>query len=75
MLACSERLGYAGLTKSAIRIVTPGGVERGFTVIVCRACKDPPCARVCPEAALKVRQGGGILLDPSKCIGLSLIHI
>jgi len=69
MLACSERLGYAGLTKSAIRIITPGGVERGFTVIVCRACKDPPCARVCPEGALKVRQGGGILLDSSRCIG------
>ena len=69
MLACSNRLGYAGLTKSAIRVMTPGGVERGFTVIVCRACRDPPCARVCPEEALKARPGGGILLDLSKCIG------
>ncbi|MCS7133141.1 MAG: 4Fe-4S binding protein [Aigarchaeota archaeon] len=69
MLVCSERLGYAGLTKSAIWVVTPGGVERGFTVIVCRACKDPPCARACPEDALKIRPVGGVLLDPRKCIG------
>ena len=69
MLACSSRLGYAGLTKSAIRVLTPGGVERGFTVIVCRACRDPPCARTCPEDALKPRQGGGVILNPSRCNG------
>lgn len=69
MLACSERLGYAGLTKSAIKAITPGGVERGFTVVVCRACKDPPCARVCPEDALRVRPGGGVIFDSRRCNG------
>jgi len=30
-----------------------GGMERGFTVVVCRACNDPPCAKVCPTGALE----------------------
>lgn len=69
MLACSERLGFAGLNKSAIRIVSTGGVERGFTIIVCRACSDPPCARACPEDALRIREGGGVILIPDRCNG------
>ncbi|MCX8176661.1 MAG: [Fe-S]-binding protein, partial [Candidatus Bathyarchaeota archaeon] len=48
MFACNRRFGEAGISKSAIRVVSAGGVERGFVVIVCRACLDPPCARVCP---------------------------
>ena len=69
MLACSRRFGYAGYNKSAIWVRSAGGFERGFTVIVCRACKDPPCARVCPVNALTPRQGGGVILNPAKCIG------
>ncbi|MCD6421071.1 MAG: 4Fe-4S binding protein [Thaumarchaeota archaeon] len=69
MLACSERLGFAGLNKSAIRVVSTGGVERGFTIIVCRACSDPPCARACPEDALRIREGGGVTLIPDRCNG------
>jgi len=69
MFACSRRFVDAGLASSAILVKSVGGVERGFTVIVCRACKDPPCARVCPVDALDIRVGGGVILDASKCIG------
>jgi len=69
MFACSRRLGDGGLANSAILVKSVGGVERGFTVIVCRSCEDPPCARVCPQGALKVRENGGVKLDSSKCIG------
>jgi Fe-S-cluster-containing dehydrogenase component len=44
-------------------------MERGFIVIVCRACDDPPCLKVCPTDALKPKKGGGVLLDAAKCIG------
>lgn len=69
MFACSRRFSDAGLASSAILVKSVGGVERGFTVIVCRACKDPPCARVCPVDALDVREGGGVILNASTCIG------
>ncbi|MEM2971732.1 MAG: 4Fe-4S binding protein [Candidatus Bathyarchaeia archaeon] len=69
MLACTSRFGYAGLNKSAIRVKSSGGFERGFAVIVCRQCKDPPCARVCPVDALTVKESGGVTLNPNACIG------
>ncbi|NWG08918.1 MAG: 4Fe-4S binding protein [Nitrososphaerales archaeon] len=69
MFACSRRLGFAGLDKAALYAKSVGGFERGFTVIVCRACIDAPCLRACPVDALRARTGGGVLLDPSKCIG------
>ena len=69
MFACSRRLGVAGLRESAIGIRSAGGMSRGFKVIVCRACEDPPCARACPEGALKLRKGGGVRLDPALCTG------
>jgi len=69
MYACERRFGDAGFARSAILVRSVGGVERGFTVIVCRACQDPPCAKVCPTGALTPRNGGGVTLNPSKCIG------
>ena len=69
MFACNRRYGSGGLAKSAIRVRSAGGVERGFVVIVCRACPDPPCLKVCPVDALVPREGGGVLLEQSKCIG------
>jgi Fe-S-cluster-containing dehydrogenase component len=42
---------------------------RGFTVVVCRACEDPPCLKACPTDALRLRKGGGVLLDPDRCLG------
>jgi carbon-monoxide dehydrogenase iron sulfur subunit len=44
-------------------------MERGFVVVVCRACVDPPCLKVCPTNALRLRKGGGVRLDEAKCIG------
>ncbi|RSN69723.1 4Fe-4S dicluster domain-containing protein [Candidatus Korarchaeum cryptofilum] len=69
MFACSRRFGDAGLNYSAIQVRSVGGVERGFTVIVCRACSDPSCMKVCPTSALRSREGGGVILDSRLCIG------
>ena len=72
MFACTRRLGYAGMGKTAIHVKSVGGMEHGLSVVVCRACEDPPCAKVCPEDALVLRKGGGVLLNPSKCTGCGL---
>ncbi len=69
MFACARRLGQAGLQGSCIGIRSAGGVRRGFIVVVCRACADPPCARVCPTDALTPRPGGGVRLNADLCIG------
>jgi len=68
MFACARRHA-SGLADSCIGVRSSGGMERGFSVIVCRACGDPPCARVCPEEALQRRNGGGVELVPERCIG------
>ena len=44
-------------------------MENGFKVIVCNACEDPACAKVCPTNALKVKKDGGVILNESECIG------
>lgn len=72
MFACARRYRVGGLERSAITVRSIGGVERGFTVVVCRACKDPPCARVCPEGALSIRDGGGVILIPKRCTGCGM---
>ena len=69
IFACVRRYGEAGLARTSIGVRSIGGMERGFTVIVCRACDNPPCAKVCPTDALKIREGGGVSLEVSKCIG------
>ena len=69
MFACTRRINEAGLTKACIHVKSVGGMERGFIVVVCRACPDPPCARVCPTDALIARETGGVRLDLSRCIG------
>ena len=69
MFACARRLGVGGIEGSCIGIHSAGGFERGFVVVVCRACADPPCARVCPTDALVPRDGGGVRLSDELCIG------
>jgi carbon-monoxide dehydrogenase iron sulfur subunit len=69
MFACARRQGEAGLAETCIEVRSIGGMEHGFSVIVCRACADPPCAKVCPTEALVPRKGGGVRLDAAKCIG------
>lgn len=68
MFACARRPGIAGLGGTAIWVKSAGGIRKGFTVVVCRACSDPPCARVCPTDALTTREGGGVKLHPELCI-------
>jgi Fe-S-cluster-containing dehydrogenase component len=70
MFACSMRVGEGGLAASCIGIKSAGGISKGFYVIVCRACPNPPCARVCPTDALYVRPDGtGVRFKPELCIG------
>lgn len=72
MFACARRLDAVSLGLSCIGVRSAGGISRGFRVIVCRACADPPCARVCPEDALRLRKGGGVILLSERCIGCGL---
>jgi Fe-S-cluster-containing dehydrogenase component len=69
MFACVRRLGHGGLDETCIHIQSAGGIRKGFVVIVCRACHNAPCARVCPTDALVFREGGGVKLKPDLCIG------
>lgn len=57
------------MAKSRIGVRSAGGMERGFVIILCRACPDPPCLKVCPTEALERREGGGVILREGKCIG------
>lgn len=55
--------------RSAVHVHAQGGTESQFVVIACRSCRDPPCARACPEGALVAKEGGGVELDSDKCTG------
>ncbi len=72
MFACVRRNGSGGLANARILARSDGGIERGFVVIVCRACPDPQCVKVCPEDALVSREGGGVRLLAEKCLGCGL---
>jgi len=72
MFACTRIHKEAGLSKTCIAVKSAGGIQRGFMTVVCRACEDPPCARACPEDALILRKGGGVLLKIEKCSGCGL---
>lgn len=70
MWACTRtRFHEWSLEKSAIRVRIIGGDEGNFSLRVCHACLDPPCARACPEGALRLRPGGGVLVVEKKCNG------
>jgi anaerobic carbon-monoxide dehydrogenase iron sulfur subunit len=69
MFACARRPGQGGLADAALLVRSDGGFRNGFVVIVCRACADPPCARVCPTEALTPREGGGVIFKAQHCIG------
>lgn len=72
MFACTRMHKDSGLSKSCIGIKSAGGMQHGFLLVVCRACDDPPCARACPENALILRKGGGVLLKADKCTGCEI---
>ena len=69
MFACTRRQGVAGLAKTCIGVKSIGGMKRGFTVVVCRACEDPPCVKICPTGSLTPKPGGGVRFDTTKCTG------
>lgn len=69
MFACARRADESGLTESRIGVRSGGGFERGFAVMVCRACEHPSCALVCPTEALVPRNDRGLDFDENKCIG------
>lgn len=69
MFACARRGGSGGLEGACIGVPSAGGIRKGFVVVVCRSCADPPCARVCPTDALTPREGGGVRVNRAACIG------
>ena len=69
MFACARRQNEVGVERSCIGVRSAGGMERGFVIVVCRACPDPPCAKVCPTSALEVQEAGGVRLREELCIG------
>jgi len=69
MFACVRRLGLGGLEGTCIHVNSAGGFRKGFVVIVCRACTEAPCAKVCPTDALIFRDGGGVKFKADLCFG------
>jgi Fe-S-cluster-containing dehydrogenase component len=65
--ACARRDGRGGTAGARIEVRSAGGMRRGFVVVVCRACSDPPCAHSCPTGALILRTGGGVRLKAELC--------
>jgi len=72
MFACVRRHGRGGLAGTRVQVRSDGGIERGFVVIVCRACPDPQCMKVCPADALAPREGGGVNVLSDRCLGCGL---
>jgi anaerobic carbon-monoxide dehydrogenase iron sulfur subunit len=72
MFACNRREGVGGVENSRIWVRSAGGIRRGFVAVVCRACTDPPCARVCPTRALSAREGGGVRFQRELCLACGL---
>jgi len=70
MFACSRiHSGTASLQDSAIKVLTRGGIEGDFVVVVCRGCEDPPCVRACPAGALERKEDGSVVFHRDKCTG------
>jgi len=44
-------------------------VRRSFQVTRCNHCSNPPCARICPTAAMHQRADGIVDFDSDACIG------
>lgn len=72
-LACSlKKEGEFNPAKSRIRAVSIPPLPF-YSVVTCLQCGDPPCARVCPTAALtKDRDNGLVNLAEERCVGCML---
>jgi Fe-S-cluster-containing dehydrogenase component len=68
MFACSRtHTGRASLQDSAIKVLTRGGIEGDFVIVVCRGCENPPCVRACPTGALEARPDGNVVFHKDLC--------
>jgi TPP-dependent indolepyruvate ferredoxin oxidoreductase alpha subunit len=67
--ACSfEKEGVFNPLKSRIRAVRIG--QTFNTAVTCKACKDAPCVKACPEHALsQSTEKGVVTVDDAKCKG------
>lgn len=70
MIACA-RVNYRShsVTRCALRIRTAGGMSGKYSADICRSCRKPTCAVVCPTEAMVMKPGGGARLIKDKCIG------
>jgi Fe-S-cluster-containing dehydrogenase component len=59
--------GTVSLDEAAIAVKPVEGADGSYTVILCRACEDPPCAAACPKGALVPRRSGGVRLRSDLC--------
>ena len=44
-------------------------VRRGYSVLRCNQCEEPPCVDICPTSALGKGFNGVVEIDPKSCIG------
>ena len=73
-VACKQENRTAGGVKLiAVREDGPRRIgdqpEFVFQVDLCRHCDEPPCADVCPEAAISKRDDGIVVMDYDLCTG------
>ncbi len=69
MFACTRLHGEGGLADACLLVRSIGGLERGFTVVSCNACENPPCLKVCPTGAISQKKEAGVRVDYDKCTG------
>lgn len=68
-IACS--MGHCGIPtpeRSRIRIL-PLAQASGFVPVLCQACEDAPCIKICPMNARLRTAAGAVVTDEEVCIG------
>ncbi len=68
-IACS--MGHCGITtpeRSRIRVLRLPR-QGGHVPVLCQACEDAPCLKVCPMNARLRAENGAVITDPDACIG------
>jgi Fe-S-cluster-containing dehydrogenase component len=73
-VACKqENRSAAGVQLISVREDGPEQIddqsESVFQINLCRHCDDPPCADACPEAAIRKRDDGLVIMDYDLCTG------
>jgi len=63
----------AGVNRVRISVEGPaivnGGLRLDFKRIACAQCPKPPCMKVCPTGAIKMRYDGIVYINESLCTG------